>query len=41
VGVGGSMLMLRRLLQIGSWRWPLLCLGALALGAWGRWLVAP
>jgi polyferredoxin len=40
VGVGGSMLMLRRLLQAGGWRWPLLSLGALALGAWGRWLVA-
>ena len=40
VGVVGSMLMLRRLLQAGGWRWLLLCLATLLVGAGGRWLVA-
>jgi hypothetical protein len=42
VGVGGSLLMLRRLLQLALWSGPSLALGALvvALGTGGRWLVA-
>ncbi|MEA5413206.1 4Fe-4S binding protein, partial [Synechococcus sp. BA-120 BA3] len=42
VGVGGSLLMLRRLLQLAFWSGPSLALGGLvvALGSGGRWLVA-
>ncbi|MBD2717802.1 4Fe-4S binding protein [Synechococcus sp. FACHB-909] len=42
VGVGGSLLMLRRLLPLAVWSGPSLALGGLvvALGTGGRWLVA-
>ncbi len=40
VGLSGSLLLLRRLLQPSGWRWLLLCLLATGLGAGGRWLVA-
>jgi hypothetical protein len=39
-GVVGSVVLLRRLLMPGRWRWVWLSWLALGLGIGGRWLVA-
>ena len=40
LGVGGSSLLLRRLLQPDRWEWVGLSVVSLGLGLVGRWLVA-